>query len=170
MAETELGWRSQGECFAPVLALLHVSPFPLMEKSQRERERERGDPLVLCGASRGLLHAVRGFSPKKRMLAQHHKDHIGENRTGEDEDHSLMAMSRCTTEASELGGDTQGEEEEAEPLDDDPLPGRFLPALLGKPSISSTWCSLKGDGEKGHCCRIRSGYEASLNGVHYKAH
>ena len=26
----------------------------------------------------------------RRMLAQHHKDHIGENRTGEDEDHSHL--------------------------------------------------------------------------------
>ena len=69
---------------------------------------------------------------RRRMLAQHHKDHIGENRTGEDEDHSLMAMSRSSTEAGELGDRAGREEEEVEPLDDDPLPGRFLPALPGE--------------------------------------
>ena len=69
---------------------------------------------------------------RRRMLARHHKNHTGENRTGEDEDHSLMAMSGSTTEANELGGRAQGEEEEAEPLDDNPLHGRFLPALSGE--------------------------------------
>ena len=69
---------------------------------------------------RHRTHTVEGSAPQ------------GENRTGEDEDHSLMDMSRSTTEGSELGGTQQGEEEEGEPLDDDPLPGRFLPALPGE--------------------------------------
>ena len=111
---------------------------PYQARVGTSRRTRRSNGKGTCGRRRRKPTKQLWSSPssedshrRRRMLAQHHKDHIGENRTEEDEDHSLMAMSRSTTEASELGGRTQGEEEEVEPLDDDPLSGRFLPALRG---------------------------------------
>ena len=49
------------------------------------------------------------------MLAQHHEEHIGEDKSREEDDHSLMATSSSHTE---MGNRTGGEGEEEEPQQD----------------------------------------------------
>ena len=66
------------------------------------------------------------------MFAQHHKEHLRVDKSIEEDDHSLMAMSRSTSQASDLGNRTGGEEDEDELPEQDPLAERFLPKLPGE--------------------------------------